>query len=55
MTPDDDRNARLEDLEEQASMDEAATQAEAHEERRGAERKQGDIERETRRHQLDEG
>lgn len=56
MTPDDDDlNAPLEEREEEASIDEAETAEWAHEQRRGADAKQGEIERETRRHQLDEG
>lgn len=50
-----DQNPPLEDLEEQASVDEAMTQEVAHEERRDAEAKQGEIQRETRAHHLDEG
>lgn len=50
-----DHNPPLEDLEEQASVDEAITQELAHEDRRDADAKQGAIQRETRRHHLDEG
>lgn len=51
----DSQNPPLEDLEEQASVDEAVTQELAHEDRRDAEDKQHEIERKTRLHHLDEG
>jgi hypothetical protein len=51
----DATNPDLEDLEEQAFVDEATTQKIAHEDRRDADAKQGEIERETREHHLDEG
>lgn len=53
--PEDTPNPELEDLEAQASVDEAITQELAHEDRRDADAKQGEIERETRAHHLDEG
>lgn len=53
--PEDPTNPDLENLEEQASVDEAITQELAHEDRRDADAKQGEIERETRAHHLDEG
>lgn len=54
MNPKDERDdiAEAEDL---ASVDEAVTQELAHEQRRDAQAKQGKIQKETRRHHLDEG
>ena len=54
MTPEDE----LEDVteaEDLASVDEAVAQELAHEQRRDAHSKQGKIQKETRRHHLDEG
>ena len=54
MTPEDERE-NLAEAEDLATVDEAVTQEQAHEERRDAHAKQGKIEKETRRHRLDEG
>lgn len=54
MTPEDERE-NLAEAEDLATVDEAVAQEQAHEERRDAHAKQGNIEKETRRHRLDEG